>query len=164
MVAYGYLLVELNFGAAFLCNLNHFIHALARFFLCIGVVCVNIIHGITSQMWVICYYCTFFPLTKQDTKCPLALDKENQTCLIGRKSTQMSKLDLLQPVMIFPFGIMNLKGSGRKYAAFGSNRPIRNPKKQFIVILLDFDLGSFTMGFGVVYWTRQIGICESHIF
>ena len=44
MVAYGYLLVELNFGAAFLCNLNHFIHALARFFLCIGVVCVNIIH------------------------------------------------------------------------------------------------------------------------
>jgi len=33
MVAYDYLLVELNFGAAFLCNLNHFIHALARWIL-----------------------------------------------------------------------------------------------------------------------------------
>ena len=30
----------------------------------------------------------------------------------------MSKLDLLQYVMIFPFGIMNLKVRDRKYAAF----------------------------------------------
>ncbi|EDP21032.1 hypothetical protein FAEPRAM212_02360 [Faecalibacterium prausnitzii M21/2] len=30
----------------------------------------------------------------------------------------MSKLDLLQSVMIFPFGIMNLKSRDRKYAAF----------------------------------------------
>ena len=30
----------------------------------------------------------------------------------------MSKLDLLQSVMIFPFDIMNLKGRDRKYAAF----------------------------------------------
>ena len=52
MVAYDYLLVELNFGAAFLCNLNHFIHALARFFLCIGVVCVNIIHLRTKRSTV----------------------------------------------------------------------------------------------------------------
>lgn len=55
MVAYDYLLVELNFGAAFLCNLNHFIHALARFFLCIGVVCVNIIHLRTKRRTV-CNY------------------------------------------------------------------------------------------------------------
>jgi len=33
MVAYDYLLVELNFGAAFLCNLNHFIHASVRWIL-----------------------------------------------------------------------------------------------------------------------------------
>lgn len=134
MVAYDYLLVELSFGAAFLCNLNHFIHALARFFLCIGVVCVNIIHLRTKRRTVCNYQnllgfhredflfdviiCTFCLLTKQDTKCPLALDKENQTCLIGRKPSQMSKLDLLQSVMIFPFDIMNLKGRDRKYVAF----------------------------------------------
>ncbi len=29
MAAYDYLLVELNFGTAFLCDLNHFTHALA---------------------------------------------------------------------------------------------------------------------------------------
>lgn len=59
-----------------------------------------------------------FHSQKQDTKCPLALDKENQTCLIGREPSQMSKLDLLQPVMIFPFDIMNLKGRDRKYTTF----------------------------------------------
>lgn len=134
MVAYDYLLVELSFGAAFLCNLNHFIHALARFFLCIGVVCVNIIHLRTKRRTVCNYQnllgfhredllfdviiCTFCLLTKQDTKCPLALDKENQTCLIGRKPSQMSKLDLLQSVMIFPFVTMKLKGRDRKYTTF----------------------------------------------
>lgn len=30
----------------------------------------------------------------------------------------MSKLDLLRSVMIFSFGIMNLMGRDRKYAAF----------------------------------------------
>ena len=45
-------------------------------------------------------------------------EEENQTCLIGRKPSQMSKLDLLQSVMIFPFDIMNLKGRERKYVAF----------------------------------------------
>ena len=33
MVTYDYLLIEPNFGAAFLCNLNHCIHALARWLL-----------------------------------------------------------------------------------------------------------------------------------
>ena len=75
-------------------------------------------NGEVWRMWVTCYYCTFFLLTKQDIKCPLALDKENQTCLIWRKPSQMSKLDLLQSVMIFPFVTMKLKGRDRKYAAF----------------------------------------------
>ena len=59
-------------------------------------------------------FAIFFPLTKQDTKCPLALDKK-QTCLIGRKPSQMSKLELLQyePMSvnrIFPLGKKNPVG------------------------------------------------------
>lgn len=50
MVAYDYLLVELNFGTAFLCDLNHFIHALTRLFLCIWIVCVIYV----IELWCWC--------------------------------------------------------------------------------------------------------------
>lgn len=43
---------------------------------------------------------------------------KNQPCLIGRKPSQMSKLDLLQSVMIFPFVTMKLKGRDRKHTTF----------------------------------------------
>ena len=48
----------------------------------------------------------------------LDLAEENQACLIGRKPSQMSKLDLLQSVMIFPFVTMKLKGRDRKHTTF----------------------------------------------
>lgn len=70
-------------------------------------------------------FAIFFPLTKQDTKCPLALDKK-QTCLVGRKSSQISKLELLQyePMSvsrIFPFGKKNPVGlRSRNPAGFDS--------------------------------------------
>lgn len=109
MVAYDYLLVEQNFGAAFLCNLNHFIHALARFFLCM-------VSPRRCESLVIIVPSFHSQNKTQNARWPL--DKENQTCLIGRKPSQMSKLDLLQSVMIFPFVTMKLKGRDRKYAAF----------------------------------------------
>ena len=130
MVAYDYLLVELNFGAAFLCNLNHFIHALARFFLCMVSPrrCASLAIIVPS----------FHSQNKTQNARWLLIKKPD----LSDRTKTIPNVETGFIAFYNDFFIRHneFEGQRLKIRCLCSNRPIRNPKKQFIIILLDFDL------------------------